>query len=71
MKYILLSLSLVFAGCRGPEVPLDALCEPEAYGPALLACTELSRTIEESIDCENALRARCGRPLRVYPGLPR
>lgn len=64
MKYLAFVLAL--AGCPSPpEVPKEPLCEPEAYGPALQACTELAHTLTESIACENAIRERCGRPLRT------
>jgi hypothetical protein len=37
---------------------------PAAYGTELAACTEKSATLAESIECENKVRARYGRPLR-------
>lgn len=37
---------------------------PTAYGAELQACTESSKTLAESIVCENGVRTRYGRPLR-------
>lgn len=37
---------------------------PAAYEAALVACNEWADTLAESIDCENKVRRKFGRPLR-------
>jgi hypothetical protein len=41
-----------------------ATVTPAAYGAELAACTNVSQTLHESIECENKVRNRYGRPLR-------
>jgi hypothetical protein len=38
---------------------------PAAYGAELTDCSETSGTLEESVACENRVRARYGRPARL------
>lgn len=56
-------LTWVFA-CTAPT----QAAKPAAYGAELAACTEVSKTLAESIDCENHVRARYGRPPRDAGG---
>jgi hypothetical protein len=43
----------------------DPVCDPSAYSAELASCTATSRTLAESVACENGWRARCGRPHRA------
>ncbi len=56
--WILAIIALVMVSCATENV------RPAAYGAELAACTEKSATLTESIECENKVRTRYGRPLR-------
>jgi hypothetical protein len=46
------------AGCK------PSAARPAAYGAELAECTRSSATLAASIECENGVRTRYGRPLR-------
>jgi hypothetical protein len=52
-------LTVLVSGCKPETV------RPAAYGAELAACSESAKTCEESIVCENKVRARYQRPLRT------
>ncbi len=56
---LLLTLDLLH-GCA-PPVPVQT---PAMYSAELAACTEKSATFAASVQCENEVRARYGRPPR-------
>ena len=58
---------LLVSGCSAAA----ATVKPAAYEAELIACSEKSSTLFESIACENRARAREGRPLRPYPAFDR
>ncbi len=51
---------------------LNVGCGPSAkpanYGAELQLCTVTAKTCEESIDCENRVRAKYNRPMRPQDG---
>lgn len=53
-------LALSLWGC-GPS-------KPATYEGALILCNKTAHTFKESVDCENAVRAEYGRPLRDAGG---
>lgn len=56
---IVLAAGLAFSATHMACTP-----RPVAYGVELANCTDKSKTLTESITCENGVRARYGRPLR-------
>jgi hypothetical protein len=38
-----------------------------SYETELVVCNKTATTLQQSIDCENGVRARYGRPVRPYP----
>ncbi len=44
------------------------LVMPAAYEAELTTCNQQANTLVESITCENGVRARYKRPLRMLPG---
>lgn len=63
MKKHLLFIAIAVSAC-GAAVAI----KPAEYGVALKECHDNAKTCEESIDCENRLRADAGRPLRAQDG---
>lgn len=73
MRAALIVLGVILLGTMMIVLAMSALCgcaaaapvvEPGKYGLELADCTATSKTCDESIACENALRAKLGRPLR-------
>lgn len=60
---ILVLLAIFFAGC----VPQASDARATAYEAELVACNRTANSLQESIDCENGVRARYGRPFRASP----
>lgn len=57
-------ICLVFLlGCSSGPAPATVM-SPADYGARLAECSRVSKTCDESIACENKLRAEKGRPLR-------
>lgn len=73
MRYLPILFPLaVMACCKPPSegqasAPKQGITAAE-YGAKLEDCTRNSKTCDESIDCENKLRADAGRPLRAHDG---
>jgi hypothetical protein len=63
MLLVIAGLAFVVGHCSGCIPPRTA--KPAAYGAELAACSETAKTCEESIRCENQVRARYGRPPRT------
>lgn len=60
---VALGLVVAFSQCGCSSAASKA--KPAAYGVELAACSEMAKTCEESIRCENEARKRHGRPLRT------
>jgi hypothetical protein len=52
-------LTVLVQGCK------PSVAKPAAYGVELEECSRNAKTCEESVSCENQVRARYGRPLRT------
>jgi hypothetical protein len=48
-------------------VPQASDARATAYEAELVACNRTANSLQESIDCENSVRARYGRPFRASP----
>lgn len=59
MKLAIVSLTLIACGSKPAPIA------PASYGIELEECNRTAKTCEESISCENRVRARHGRPLRT------
>ncbi len=56
---IVIAIAHLLAGCT-PNI-----ARPAAYGAELEECSRKAATCDESIACENKVRARYGRPART------
>ena len=52
--------SLVLLGCATTHVA----AKPASYEAELVTCNQKANTLKESVDCENQVRSKYGRPPR-------
>lgn len=73
LSFVLAFMALVMVlhlctGCSSKEPPPPQVVEKATtYESALIICNELATSLIASIECENRVRVRYGRPLRPLP----